>query len=53
LADAAFTEVGVPLADRLYFAAPRVANLMAGNLASRQTFSGEVQRRLQPRQYRH
>jgi len=43
LADAAFTEVGVPLADRLYFAAPRVANLMAGNLASRQTFSGEVQ----------
>lgn len=43
LADAAFTEVGVPQNDRVYFAAPRVANLMAGNLASRQTFSGEVQ----------
>jgi len=43
LADAAFTEVGVPQADRLYFAAPRVANLMASDLAKRQTFSGEVQ----------
>lgn len=42
-ADAAMTEIGVPVTDRLYFAAPRVANLMAGNLASRQTFSGEVQ----------
>ena len=43
LADAAFTEVGVPQLNRVYFAAPRVANSMAGNLASRQTFSGEVQ----------
>lgn len=43
LADAAFTEIGVPQTDRVYFAAPRVMNLMAGNLAQRQTFSGEVQ----------
>lgn len=37
LADAAMTEKGVPLSDRRYFAAPRVANAMAGNLASRPT----------------
>ena len=43
LADAAFTEVGVPQTSRLYFASPRVANSMAGDLAKRQTFSGEVQ----------
>ena len=43
LADAALTEQGVPMGDRYYFASPRIANLMAGNLAARQTFSGEVQ----------
>ena len=43
LADAAMTEIGVPTGDRFYFASPRTANAMAGNLASRQTFSGEVQ----------
>lgn len=43
LADAAMTEQGVPMGDRYFFASPRTANLMAGNLASRQTFSGEVQ----------
>jgi hypothetical protein len=42
LADAALTEVGVPTGDRFFFAGPRVANAMAGNLASRQTFSGDV-----------
>lgn len=35
LADAALTEIGVPLANRKMFLAPRVANAMAGNLASR------------------
>lgn len=40
LADAAMTEVGVPLGDRAFFSAPRVANAMAGNLAARQTLSG-------------
>lgn len=43
LADAAMTEIGVPLGDRFYFAAPRVANGMAGDLAKRSTFTGEVQ----------
>ena len=42
LADAALTEVGVPMGDRAMFLAPRVANSMAGNLASRQTLSGET-----------
>lgn len=42
LADAMLTEKGVPIGDRHYLAAPRVANKMAGNLASRQTFSGDV-----------
>lgn len=42
LADAALTEVGVPLGDRAMFLAPRIANAMAGNLASRQTLSGET-----------
>lgn len=42
LADAALTEVGVPQGDRAMFLAPRVANAMAGNLASRQTLSGET-----------
>lgn len=37
LADAALTETGVPMGDRVYVAAPRVANSMAGNLASRAT----------------
>ena len=37
LADAALTEVGVPMGDRAMFLAPRVANAMAGNLASRAT----------------
>ena len=43
LADAAMTEIGVPLDDRRMFLSPRVANFMAGDLAKRQTFSGEVQ----------
>lgn len=43
LADAAFTEIGIAADDRLAFMAPRVANAMAGDLAKRQTFSGEVQ----------
>lgn len=43
LADAAFTEIGVPLANRHFFAAPRVANAMAGDLAKRQTFQGAAQ----------
>ena len=43
LADAALTEIGVGLDDRYMFLSPRVANLMAGDLAKRQTFSGEVQ----------
>jgi hypothetical protein len=37
LADAAMTEVGVPNGDRAMVLAPRVANAMAGNLASRAT----------------
>jgi hypothetical protein len=37
LADAALTEVGVPLGERVMVLAPRVANSMAGNLASRAT----------------
>lgn len=37
LADAAFSEVGIPMGDRVFVAAPRVANSMAGNLASRAT----------------
>lgn len=37
MADAALTETGVPQGDRVMFLAPRVANLMAGNLASRAT----------------
>jgi hypothetical protein len=41
LADAALTEVGVPSGDRAMFLAPRVANLMAGNLASRSYLTGE------------
>lgn len=43
LCDAAMTEIGVPQDERYYFAAPRVANLMAGDLARRQTFQGPVQ----------
>lgn len=42
LADAAMTEIGVPMGDRFFFASPRTSNAMAGNLASRQTFSGDV-----------
>lgn len=37
MADAALTEVGVPLGDRMMALAPRVANAMAGNLANRAT----------------
>lgn len=37
LADAALTEVGVPMGDRAMFLAPRVANAMASNLAGRAT----------------
>lgn len=37
LADAQFSEIGVPMGDRVYLASPRVANSMAGNLASRAT----------------
>lgn len=37
MADAALTEIGVPLAERQMFLSPRVANSMAGNLASRAT----------------
>lgn len=37
LADAAMSEVGVAYGERYYVAAPRVANAMAGNLASRAT----------------
>jgi len=43
LADAAMTEIGIGGGDRFYFAAPRVANAMAGDLAKRGTFSGAVQ----------
>jgi hypothetical protein len=43
LADAALTEAGVPMGDRFFFAAPRVANAMAGDLAKRGTFTGAVQ----------
>jgi hypothetical protein len=35
LADSAFSEIGVPMGDRVFGLAPRVANSMAGNLASR------------------
>ncbi len=38
-ADAVLTEVGVPTDDRFMFLAPRVANQMAGDLASRQTMN--------------
>ena len=37
LADAAFSEVGIPMGDRVYLASPRVANAMLGNLAGRAT----------------
>jgi len=43
MADAAFTETGVGLGDRVMVLAPRVANAVAGDLAKRSTFSGEVQ----------
>lgn len=43
LADAAMTEIGIGGGDRFYFAAPRVANAMAGDLAKRGTFNGAVQ----------
>lgn len=43
LADAALTEIGAPLADRAMVLSPRTANLMAGDLAKRGTFNGEVQ----------
>ena len=37
LADAAMTERGIPVDDRMMFLAPRVYNAMAGNLANRST----------------
>jgi hypothetical protein len=43
LADAALTEIGAPLSDRAFVASPRTANLMAGDLAKRSTFSGAAQ----------
>jgi hypothetical protein len=43
LADAALTEIGAPMSDRAFVASPRTANLMAGDLAKRGTFSGAVQ----------
>lgn len=43
LADAALTEIGAPMSDRAFVAAPRIANLMAGDLAKRSTFSGAAQ----------
>lgn len=43
LADAAMTEIGVPMGDRAFVASPRTANLMAGDLAKRGTFNGAVQ----------
>jgi hypothetical protein len=43
LADATFSEIGVPMGDRIYLASPRVANAMAGNLASRATDNGRDQ----------
>jgi hypothetical protein len=43
LCDAAMTEIGVPGDNRYYVASPRNANLMAGDLAKRSTFAGEVQ----------
>lgn len=43
LCDAAMTEIGVPGDNRFYIASPRNANLMAGDLAKRGTFTGEVQ----------
>lgn len=43
LADAALTEIGAPMSDRAFVASPRTANLMAGDLAKRSTFSGAAQ----------
>jgi hypothetical protein len=43
LADAALTEIGAPMSDRAFVASPRTANLMAGDLAKRGTFTGAVQ----------
>ena len=42
LADAAMTEIGITGGDRDMFLAPRIANSMASNLASRQTLAGET-----------
>lgn len=43
LADAALTEIGAPMSDRAFVASPRTANLIAGDLAKRSTFTGAVQ----------
>jgi hypothetical protein len=43
LAEAAMSEIGVASGDRVFVPAPRVGNLMAGDLAKRGTFSGETQ----------
>jgi hypothetical protein len=43
LADAALTEIGAPFSDRAFVAAPRVANLMAGDLAKRAPLQGAGQ----------
>lgn len=42
-ADAALTEIGVPMGDRCAMLSPRDYNSMAGNLAQRQTVAGTVQ----------
>lgn len=42
-ADAAMSEIGVPMGDRYAYLGPREYNLMAGNLAARQNVVGKVQ----------
>ena len=42
-ADAALSEIGVPMADRYAYLGPREYNSMAGNLAQRQNVVGKVQ----------
>jgi len=40
LADAALTEIGAPMSDRVFVASPRTANLIAGDLAKRSMYPG-------------
>lgn len=42
-ADAAMSEIGVPMGERYCYLGPREYNLMAGNLAARQNVVGKVQ----------